>query len=166
MKNTWQAVFLPSVLIYTISLLHLFYIRPTPGETASAFINNIDLVSYIIAIVLTVSIFNLKRKYFSKKFCRIVVEDSLKRRTDQSDELLLKQVFAILRKKMLIVWLLGFLVILDGVIFYWVTFSDRNNMHIYFIIGVFSLFINYPRSELFGDLPWYVLEGRKEIQNQ
>ena len=166
LKNTWQAVFLPSVIIYGLSLLHLFYQRPAPNDAMAPYLRNIDLVSYIVAIILAVIIFRLKRTYFSRRFCRDVVEDSLMQNPDLDDESLLKKVFKILQKKMLLVWILGFLIVLDGVIFYWLTFSSQNNMHIYFIIGLFSLFINYPRDDLFSNLPWYVREGRKEFKPQ
>jgi uncharacterized membrane protein HdeD (DUF308 family) len=164
-KNTWQIIFLAGVVPYGISLMHLFYQKPAPNVWLEGYLNNIDIISYIIAIGLAVVIFSLKRKYFSRKFSRVTVEKSLQENPRQEVEVLLKKVLNILRRKMTLIWILGFVLVLDGVIFYWLTFSDRNNMHIYFIIGVYSLLINYPRNDLFMDIPWYVSEGKKEFKN-
>lgn len=162
MKNSWQLFFLISVLCYGLSLLHLFYTKPSLNSAMAPHLNQIDLTSYIIAIGLAVAIFSMKRKYFSSKFSRAIVEKALREDPGQSDESLLKEVLAILRRKMITIWTLGLLLVSDGVGFYWLTFSS-SNMHIYLVIGAYSLLINYPRNDLFMDLPWFVAEGKKEF---
>lgn len=164
MKNTWQVIFVGVILSYGLSLLHLFYQNPAVNPAVDKHLRNIDLISFIIAIGLAVAIFGMKRKYFSRKFSQGIVTDSLEENPGQEDEMLLKKVFGILNRKMVLIWLLGLLLVLDGVVFYWLTFSNSNNMHIYFVIGVYSLVINYPRVDLFNDLPWFVAESKKEFQ--
>lgn len=164
MKNTWQVIFLGVIVSYCLSLAHLFYVNPGINPAIEKYLRNIDLISYIIAIGLAVVIFSMKRKYFSRKFSQGIVTDSLRENPAQENEVLLKKVLGILNRKMVFIWLLGLFLVLDGVFFYWLTFSSNNNMHIYFVIGVYSLIINYPRSDLFNDLPWFVVEGKKEFQ--
>jgi hypothetical protein len=162
-KNSWQIIFLAGAVLYGMSLMHLFYRRPAPNSTLEKYLHNIDITSYIIAIGLAVAIFSLKRKYFSRRFTRLTVENLLREDPHRAVEALVKKVLNILRSKMMLIWILGLLLVLDGVIFYWLTFSSGNNMHIYFVIGVYSLIINYPRSDLFMDIPRYVTEGKKEF---
>jgi len=55
---------------------------------------------------------------------------------------------------------MGGIIVLLGVIFYWWTFTTKN-MNIYFIVGVYSLMMNYPRKDLFMDLPYLIAEVLK-----
>lgn len=162
-KSNWQAIFFPGIMLYAISLIHFFYSHPSPRITNPGVLKNIDLLSFILAIGLAVVIFNLKRKYFSPKFSRQVVEASLKQAPDLSVEELITKVFKTLHIKLRLVWMLGAFIILEGIIFYWSTYIS-GNMHIYFVIGGFSLLINYPRKEMFQDIPWYVLQAHKDYQ--
>ncbi|MCB0292864.1 MAG: hypothetical protein KDH97_21600, partial [Calditrichaeota bacterium] len=73
-----------------------------------------------------------------------------------------EKIFAVLRKKMTRVWLLGLVVVMVGVCYYLLT-SLAENMHIYFIIGAFSMLLNYPRSEMFEDIARYVIEEKKML---
>ncbi len=161
-KSLWQMVFLPAALLYGGSLMHYFFAKPAVNSALDPYLRNIDLVSYILAAILTISILQLKRQYFAKRFVRKTVEGFLKKNPELEDEDLLKKLFNILRNKMLIVWLLGLALVLDGVIFYWLTFIP-GNMNIYFMIGAFSLFVNYPRDDLFFDIPYYVHEARQDF---
>lgn len=162
MRNTWQMFFLPGLLGYALSLMHRLYEQPAPSPGLRNYMKNLDLVSFIIAVGLTVVIFNLKRRYFSARFSKTLVAASLQENPQQDSGDLLRQVLLQLAQKMRLIWGLALLVILDGIIFYWVTFSPGNAMHIYFVIGTFSMLVNYPRSELFEDLPWYVTEAQRE----
>lgn len=164
-RGTWQAFFLPGVVMYAAALFHNFYFKPPPPVMMTPFLRNLDIASYLIAIVLTVIVFNLKRKYFSRRFSRDIVDKALKRTPDADVEQLLTRVFNELQKKMPIVWMLGLLLIIEGVVFYMVT-SLTGNMNIYFMIGAFSLLINYPRSEMFENLALYVVEEKKIYQQQ
>jgi hypothetical protein len=62
-----------------------------------------------------------------------------------------------MQKKMKLVWLLALALILLGVIYYWITFDDWN-MHIYFVVGLYSLVINYPRQDLLNQVPYLIKE--------
>ncbi len=166
MGSVWQMFFLPGLLGYGLTLLHRFYEMPQPRPGMLKYMKNLDLVSFIIAVGLTVVIFNLKRRYFSARFSKSLVAASLQQNPQQDSVDLLRQVFLQLAQKMGLIWGLALLVILDGIIFYWVTFSPGNALHIYFVIGAFSMLVNYPRRELFEDLPWYVTEARREYGSQ
>ena len=163
-KNTWQIIFLPAIVLYGVSLLHLFQLQPGPRETIFPYLKNIDLISFVLAIAFAVIIFNMKRRYFSPKFSKRMVDASLKQDPRQDEARLIRQILTLLQKKMTLVWLLGFLIVLDGVLFYCITFYPSNNMHIYFVIGALSMLVNYPRSELFEDLPWYVAEEKRRFE--
>lgn len=162
-KNSWQIIFLAAVVPYALSLLHYFYYRPGLRISLLPYLKALDLASFVIALGLALLILALKRKYFSRKFSRIIVEQALRQNPESSLERLLSGILHILRRKMTLVWILGWLMVLDGVIFYWLTFSERSNMHMYFVVGAFSLFMNYPRQELFSDLPGYIREGKREF---
>ena len=163
-RNTWQMFFLPAALLYICALLHAFYVKPQPTAELIPYLANIDLVSYAIAIILTVVIFNLKRRFFSRRFSRQIIEQSFKAAPEADSETLLEDVFTVLQKKLPLVWGLGLLLVVEGVLFYIIT-ALPGNMHIYFIIGIFSLFINYPRKEMFEDIALYVVEEKK-LQSQ
>jgi len=162
-KNSWQIIFLAAVVPYALSLLHYFYYRPELRIDVLPYLKAIDLSSFAVAFGLALLILALKRKYFSRKFSRIMVDEALRKNPETPVETLLSRILNILRRKMTLVWVLGLLIVLDGVIFYWITFSGRSNMHMYFVVGAFSLFMNYPRRDLFSDLPGYVREGKKEF---
>ncbi len=151
--------------MYAAALFHNFYLKPPPPTMMTPFLRNLDIASYLIAIVLTVIVFNLKRKYFSRRFSRNIVDKALRRTPDADVEQLLTRVFNELQKKMPIVWMLGLLLIIEGVVFYMIT-ASTGNMNIYFMIGAFSLLINYPRSEMFENLALYVVEEKKLYQQQ
>jgi hypothetical protein len=163
MKSNWQILFIIMVIMYSASLYHSFKVRPLLRDSLLKYAQNLDILSFIIAIVLAIVILNLKRRYFSKRFSRKVTETSLKNSADLSDVEILKIVFAYLQKKIYLIWFLGFLIVLDGIILYWIIYLSWN-MHIYFIVGTFSLILNYPRQELFFDIPWYIVEARKEFR--
>lgn len=162
MKLSWQVIFIITAVVYGPALYHSLKVNPPIRVSMLKYIENLDMLSFIIAILLAVVILNLKRKYFSKKFSRTLVQSSLAKAHDLSDQELLPIVLVELQRKMYFIWALGFLIVLDGVALYWITFLS-GNMHIYFIVGAFSLILNYPRRELFTEIPWYVVESRKEF---
>lgn len=162
MKSNWQIFFLVMIIIYCASLYHSLRINPSLKLHLSKYVQNLDLFSFIIAIVLAVVILSLKRKYFSKKFSRSITELALQNSPELSDAELLKIVLNHLQKKLYMIWLLGVLIVLDGVILYWLIYLSRN-MHIYFVVGTFSLILNYPRKVLFEEIPWYIRDSRKKL---
>jgi len=163
LKTGWQIIFIVMAVVYGISLYHALIVNPPIRENMLAYVKNLDLLSFVIAIVLALIILNLKRKYFSKKFSRSITESALSQNPELSDQELLNIVFIQLQKKMHLIWLPGFLIVLDGVILYWIIYLSRN-MHIYFIVGAFSLILNYPRQVLFEEIPWYIREARKDLK--
>lgn len=161
MRGSWQMFFLPGALIYGLTLLNLFYLQPEPRESLSPYLRNLDLFTFFIAIAMAVAIFNMKRTYFSRRFIRKTMDEALRRNEGMADEELLERIFGVIRARMTRVWALGLGLILLGVAFHWATFAAAQNLHTYFVIGAFSLIINYPRAELFSDMPWYLLQERQ-----
>lgn len=164
MKSIWQVIFVFIVLAYGPSLYHSSQANPLIRTSMLKYVENIDLLSFVIAILLAVVILNLKRKYFSKKFSRSLVQSSLSKSADKSNQELLRVVLKELQRKLYFIWALGFLIVLDGVAIYWIVFLSWN-LHIYFIVGTFSLFLNYPRQELFTEIPWYIMEAKREFDS-
>ncbi len=160
-KPAWQMIFFPAILLYSIALFHFFYTHPAPRHFSEPLLRNLDLASFLIAIVLAGIIFNMKRRYFSSRFIRRYVEMLQKQSPAMSIDKLTDAVFEFLRRKLMRVWMLGGVIVLEGVVYYWITLTS-NNMHTYFVIGAFSLFLNYPRTALFEEVPWYVRQAQQE----
>jgi len=161
LRSGWQTYFLPAVAIYSVALLHLFYTRPLIKGNILPYLNHLDIASFAIAIGLTFLIFRLKRTYISSTFFRQEIAAALKKNPDADDSHLTNALFKSLRKQLGKMWLLALLIVVDGVLFYWLTYSPQNNMHIYFIIGCFSLVLNYPREDTFAALPLWIEETRR-----
>lgn len=160
-KPAWQMIFFPAVLLYAVSLVHFFYTRPAPRHFSATLLRNLDLISFLIAILLAGIIFNMKRRYFSSRFIRRYAEVLLEESPSKTADKLTNEVFEFLRRKLMLVWILGGVIVLEGVLYYWITLTS-NNMHTYFVIGAFSLFLNYPRAALFEEVPWYVRQAQQE----
>jgi len=162
LKKLWQIFFAIGAMGFIASLYHFFSYRPQTKTGSIPFSKNLDMLSFILAIVLAFIILNLKRKYFSKKHIHNTTENTIQSFRSASDQKLMKSVFRVLKQKLLIIWALGTLIILDGIIYYWI-FFDIQNMNIYFFVGAFSLFLNYPRTELFDEIPWVIRQTRFEM---
>jgi uncharacterized membrane protein len=165
LKKLWQIFFAIGAICFIFSLYHFFSFRPKTKTGSIAFSKNIDIMSFILAITLAFIILNLKRKYFSKKHLHKTAEHIIQNFHIASDQKLMNNIFIVLKQKLLIIWLLGALIILDGIIYYWI-FFEIQNMNIYFFVGAFSLFLNYPRRELFDDIPWVIRQTRFEIEKK
>lgn len=167
LKRYWQLFFALNLIIYGASLYHFFRNLSGAGMEAGAgkFIHTLDNLSFALAIILAYLIFHLKRKYFSGRKSRELITNILKEDPQLSAENILRRVLANLQRKLYLIWFMGFLIVLDGVALYWITHLDRN-MHIYFVIGSFSLLLNYPRKVLFDDMLWQVREAKKEFSEK
>ncbi len=162
LRNSWQTYFLPAVAIYSTALLHLFYVRPSLKLDMLPHLRSLDMASFAIAIGLTVYIFRLKRQYVSSRYFRQQLAEALSNDPQADDSILTSALFKSLRKRFTLIWLLALLVVVTGVAFYWLTFSPQNTVHIYFIIGCFSLALNYPREDIFAALPLWIEETRRD----
>lgn len=162
LRSSWQTYFLPAVALYSTALLHLFYVRPSIKISMLPYLKNLDMASFAIAIGLTVFIFRLKRQYVSSRYFRQQLAEALAADPQADDAMLISALFKSLRKRFTHIWLLALLVVLTGVAFYWLTFSPQNTVHIYFIIGCFSLALNYPREDIFAALPLWIEETRRD----
>ena len=162
-KLFWQMIFLAGVLTYGISFLYRFQVQPSLKNIN--LINFLNWGSFFIAIVLAFYILHLKRSYFRLRYFQQFLEEQHKQNPDLDKTRLLRRftrhISAIFKR----VWSLGLVIILIGVIYFWLTF-DSWNMHVYFVVGLYSLVINYPRTDLFSDVPYLLNEIIKDEGEQ
>ncbi|MEJ2635271.1 MAG: hypothetical protein P8184_08265 [Calditrichia bacterium] len=151
----WQVIFLFSVVIYGGSFYQYLSAKPLPRQLP--YFRAFDLISFVLAISLALAIFAYKRKYFSLRPLRKFLEKIRAKHPELNENDLARKVTRDLRGRMKTVWLMGGGLILLGVIFYWLTFTTKN-MHVYFIVGLYSLMMNYPRKDLFLDIPYLISE--------
>jgi hypothetical protein len=151
----WQNMFLIGVVAYGIS----FYYRLQMHTSTKLlpYLQVLNWISFIIALGLAVAIFQLKRKYFRLAYYEAVLQNLFSQSTDLNEVQLSRKFTRVMEKKMKLVWLLAVALILLGVIYYWITF-DAWNMHVYFIVGLYSLVINYPRKDLLTNVPYLIKE--------
>jgi hypothetical protein len=151
----WQNMFLIGVMTYGISFYYRLQVhtitKPLP------YLQIYNWISFIIALGLAVTIFQLKRKYFRLAYYEEVLRNLFSQSTDLKETQLSRQFTRVMEKKMKLVWLLAIGLILLGVLYYWITF-DAWNMHVYFIVGLYSLVINYPRKDLLINVPYLIKE--------
>ena len=121
----------------------------------------LNWISFFIAVALAIYILHIKRSYFRLKFFNRFLEENHTANPEWDKEQLLRKLTGFVRKKLQLVWILGLLIIVIGVAYYWITFDTRN-MHVYFIVGLYSLVINYPRTDLFTDIPYLLAEIFRE----
>ena len=162
-RSFWQAVFAGSVLIYAVSFFHHFTVRTSPRTLPYS--NTIDWISFLLAITLAVLIFHYKRQYFSLRAIRIFLEKLAKQNPESDEYELARLLMNSLKSRIKTVWLFGAGLVVLGVVFYWWTFTSKN-MHIYFVVGLYSLVMNYPRRDLFLDVPYLIHEIYKSGQKK
>jgi hypothetical protein len=154
-KLFWQMIFLTGVLTYGVSFIYRFQVQPS--------LKNIDLInflnwgSFFIAIVLAFYILHIKRTYFRLRYFQQFLEELHKQDPELDKTRVLRRFIHHISTKLKRVWILGLVIILIGVIYFWLTF-DSWNMHVYFVVGLYSLVINYPRTDLFSDVPYILNE--------
>ncbi len=155
----WQAVFMISILAY--GLTFLYRLNETPAMRVLENQSLWNWGSFLVAFILAISIFRLKRKYFRIRFFEEKAESLFHENPEMDEQGLSRKLTRVIGSKLKTIWILGSVLILVGVIYYWITF-DAWNMHVYFIVGLYSLAINYPRRDLFTDIPYLVKEMFKE----
>jgi hypothetical protein len=162
LRTIWQFYFLAGVIGYAIAIWQLFFAAIAPKGFSPTAIRNFDMLAFIIAIGLTILIFQIKRQYFLPRFINKWLEFVLKTNPAQTDEELTARLFKLWRQKFYVIWGAGVGIIYIGLVVFWITFSHHINFHIYFAIGLFSLIINYPRKEMFAELPWQIANAKKD----
>ena len=155
----WQVVFLVGILCYGLTLLYRLDTHTVVRELSYSKILNI--VTFLVAITLAITIFHQKRKYFHLRAFRLIIENICKKKPELQEKQVIRQFTREIGTRLKRVWLMGGALILIGVAYYWITY-DAWDMHIYFIVGLYSLAINYPRKDLFLDVPYLVHEGLKQ----
>ncbi|NOX38549.1 MAG: hypothetical protein GXO78_13540 [Calditrichaeota bacterium] len=163
-RNTWQIYFFLTVILYGTAAVHYFRVRPGLKSTAAATFTLLENVAIFLAFALLMGIFLIKRQFFSRRYQRQLLEQAMKSSADDEIDAL-NQLLQIIEPRFTWIWTLAFLVVADGVLFYWLTFSPQY-LHMLFIVGLFSLFINYPREELFTELPWQVEQIKMDLAHQ
>ncbi len=162
MKIRWQVFFAAGLLPYILTLLYDFRIHPGLNLKIITYLQNLDSFSFILAIVLAFSILLLKRKYLSQKFIASVLKQNAAKTTDSGE--LTRKLFEVLNRKFSVIWMLGIALIVEGVIYFWLTFADRN-MHLYAFVGAYSLLMNYPRKLFFESISYQIEELEADWKN-
>lgn len=151
----WQNVFLSAVFVYGLSFYYRLQMHTVPITSPSLRIYN--WISFMIALGLAIYIFQMKRKYFRAHYHEFILKKIFSADTQMREIELTRKFTTHIGSKMKQVWLLALLLILVGVIYYWLT-KDAWNMHVYFIVGLYSLVINYPRKDLLNNVPYLIKE--------
>ena len=162
LRTTWQYCFLFGVAGYAIAVWQLLYASIAPNGYSATAIRNFDTFAFILAISLTILIYQIKRQYFLPRFINKWLENALRENPESTDEQLTIGLFQLWQQKFYLSWGAGVGIIYVGLAVYWITFSQHINFHIYFAIGAFSLIVNYPRKEMFAELPWQIASAKKE----
>jgi hypothetical protein len=155
LKISWQGIILVGIFVYGISFIYRMKAETTLKYASSLPVLN--WISFFIAVALAIYILQIKRTYFRLKFFNQYLTENHNTNPELDKEQLLRKFTSYIGKKMKLVWMLGLVIILIGVTYYWLTF-DPWNMHVYFIVGLYSLVINYPRTDLFADIPYLLKE--------
>ncbi len=151
----WQNVFLFAVFVYGLSFYYRLQMHTTP--IVSPHLRLYNWISFILALGLAIYIFQMKRKYFRVPYYESILKEILSADTRQGETEIARKFTTRMGSRMKRVWLLALLLILVGVIYYWLT-KDAWNMHVYFIVGLYSLVINYPRKDMLNDVPYLIKE--------
>jgi hypothetical protein len=154
LKVSWQSLILLGISAYGISFIYRL-----KAETTLKYFSlmpALNWISFFIAVALALYILHIKRTYFRLKFFNHYLNENHAEYPELDREQLIRKFTTYIGKRLKLVWILGLLIILIGVTYYWITF-DPWNMHVYFIVGLYSLVINYPRTDLFADVT-YLLE--------
>lgn len=156
----WQIIFVVSVIVYGISFYHHLQFHPEM-KIPTRMYRILDQVFFVVALGLAVGILFYKRKYFTLKYFRKRLEALHHRHSRADARELLRLILRELDSRFNTVWWMGFALILMGVFQYWLTFVSRN-MNIYFIVGLYSVLLNYPRQDLLIDIPYLAQETVRE----
>ncbi len=154
-RRSWEIILILCLMLYGATFIyHMMSLNPVRNLSYLKFL---DTGSFVLAIGLAIWILRLKRKYFSLRYFRKQLENIYEKAPGSDENQLTRVLTRDLSPKLHFVWYLGGLIIVIGVVFYWWTYESRN-MNIYFIVGLYSLMMNYPRKDLFYDIPFLVHE--------
>jgi hypothetical protein len=154
-KLYWQAVFLICVLCWGYSFLH--HMSTSPPVQAIRHFSYLNWGSFFIAVFLAINILRLKRKYIRLRYFESFLENEHTNDPELDEQQLVRRLVNRIGTLMKGVWIMGGTLVLLGVIYYWITL-ESTNMNVYFVVGLYSLVINYPRRDLFGDIPYLIRE--------
>ena len=155
LKISWQSIILLGILVYGISFI--YRMKAETSLKYSSSLPVLNWISFFMAVALAVYILHIKRSFFRLKFFSQYLAENHTANPELNKEQLIRKFTRYVGKKLKLVWTLGLVIILIGVTYYWITF-DPWNMHVYFIVGLYSLIINYPRTDLFADVPYLLGE--------
>ena len=132
----WR-LFLIGITLLSLLVIILNYIKIFPYLGIGYLIDNI---LFLIAVALALFIIIVKRSIFSPVN---MVNAIIKKSTANREKMLLNQI----RKNYIIVWSMGSLICLVGIIDY-IFFIHIRFFLVYMIVSLYSLLINFPRLSL------------------
>ncbi len=151
-RNQWQLFTLAAMVTYGVTALYLWTVHPTPRPFSVKTVTILGNVTFAVAVLLAIAIFFQKNQVFSRRFSHDFFEAMLKE-TNGDAEKALQEYLAVVFHKLVRFWILAYGIVLVGVLHYWITFWPQY-VHFLFIVGLFSLFLNYPRTEFFTEIPY------------
>ncbi len=151
-RHQWQLFAFATMAIYGITALFLWTSHPAPRPLPLKTINTLNNLAFGVAVLFAIAIFLQKRNLFSPQFSKAFFQNSLKT-TDGNAEATLEAYLTLVFSRFQRFWALAFGITIVGVLHYWLTLWPQY-LHLLFIVGLFSLFLNYPRKEFFTEIPY------------
>ncbi len=151
-RSQWQLWVLVAFFSYGVSALYLFYSNPTPRSFPIKTMNTIGNITFFVAMVLAIGIFLQKSQVFSRRFSAEFLKQALVEFNGDATAAL-EAYLDVIARRLVRFWLLALAIILTGVVHFWITLWPQY-LHLLFIVGLFSLFLNYPRMEFFTEIPY------------
>ena len=164
LRTQWQLWVLTAFLSYGISAGYLFVRHPFPRALSLKTMAIIGNITFFIAMILAIGIFILKSQVFSHRFSREFLKQALKQFNGDPTSAL-DAYLATIARRLTRFWILALGIILTGVVHFWVTLWPQY-LHLLFIVGLFSLFLNYPRMEFFAEVPYQLQRLKMDYEQQ
>ncbi len=151
-RSRWQLIMMLAFFSYGTSALYFFYAHPSPRSFPLKTVNLINNITFFIALVLAILIFLQKSRIFSSRFSATFLKTALQEHQGHATSAL-EDYLSVIAQQLYRFWILALAIIITGVCHFWLTLWPQY-LHLLFIVGLFSLFLNYPRREFFSEIPF------------
>lgn len=157
-------------ILFLLNALFLFYVLTWASKDFSSIssfrtINNIYTIGIVVVILL---LYLIKKNKFNPKILNNIIEQkksgpikvSILIPPIQNEDLILNGITYYIRKYFTYIYLLLLVLFIGNAVYYFVTF-DRRGFYMFFIVTLFSLFVNYPRKYIWEKIK-LALEEQEE----
>ncbi len=163
-RNQWQLFTLATIATYGVTALYLWYAHPAPRPLSVKTVTILGNATFVVAVILAVVIFLQKNQVFSRRFSHDFFVAALNEYQGDAEKAL-QEYLRVVFTKLLRFWVLAYGIVLVGVVHYWITYWPQY-VHFLFIVGLFSLFLNYPRNEFFTEIPYQLQRLKMDYDEQ